>query len=74
VPGEWSETIEVSELEQLLREAARVQDQDIILGEIIIAAVRGSIDKSVIYAIEEVLKKHLGGKGYELLEQTLLTI
>ena len=74
LPGEWSETIEVSELEQLLREAARVQDQDIILGEIIIAAVRGSIDKSVIYAIEEVLKKHLGSMGYELLEQTLLTI
>ena len=54
--------------------AARMQDQDIILGEIIIAAVRGSIDKSVIYAIEEVLKKHLGSKGYELLEQKLLTI
>jgi len=57
LPGEWSKTIEVAELEQRLEEAARVQDQDIILGEIIIAAVRGSIDKSVISSIAEVLKR-----------------
>jgi hypothetical protein len=74
LPGEWSETIEVSDLEQFLREAARVQDQDIILGEIIIAAVRRSIDKSVVSAIEEVLKKYLGREGYSLLEQALLTV
>lgn len=74
LPGEWSETIEVSDLEQLLLEAARVQDQDIILGEIIIAAVRGSIDKSVVSAIEEVLKKHLGSEGYSILERALLIV
>ena len=74
LPGEWSKTIEVAELEQRLEEAARVQDQDIILGEIIIAAVRGSIDKSVISSIAEGLKRHLGSEGYSLLEQALLIV
>jgi hypothetical protein len=63
-----------ADLEQLLLEATRGQEQDIILGEIIIAAVRGSIDKSVVSAIEEVLKKHLDSEGYSLLAQALLIV
>lgn len=74
LPGEWSETIEVAELEQFLLEAARAQDQDIILGEVIIAAVRGSIDKSVVSAIEEELTTYLGKEAYSSLEQALLSV
>jgi hypothetical protein len=67
-PAEWGLTTQPGALTTFLARVARETDQDVLLGELLLAMARGGVDRSILGSLQEVYQRHLGDLAAPLLE------